>query len=201
MGNPYQSYLDFDRFAEANASLWDDATNYSYSYILLDEDQKGYVSYVAGTSSGAKAANRYINMHQGFFIIADHAGTAIFDNDMRSLEGTPDFRYDQQPAYPLVNLTVTDENGNCDNLVVEMNRPRLDGARKAHELKSGHASMYAHHADTDYAILFLPEEAHEVAIRFEADSDELFTLAWETQNGDFQNLYLVDNIARELKLT
>lgn len=194
LGNPYQSYLDFDRFAEANASLWDDATNYSYSYILLDEDQKGYVSYVAGTSSGAKAANRYINMHQGFFIIADHAGTAIFDNDMRSLEGAPDFRYDQQPAYPLVNLTVTDENGNCDNLVVEMNRPRLGGARKAHELKSGHASFYAHHADTDYAILFLPEEAHEVAIRFEADSDELFTLAWETQNGDFQNLYLIDNI-------
>lgn len=195
LGNPYQSYLDFDRFAEVNVGLWDEATNYSYSYILLDEDQKGYVSYVAGTSSGAKAAPRYINMHQGFFIIADHAGTAVFDDDMRSLDGTPDFRYEQQPAYPLVNLMVTDNNGNRDNLVVEINRPTLGGARKALGLKTGHASLYAHHEDTDYAILFLPEEKHEVALRFEADADEVFTLSWDTQNGDFHNLYLVDNIA------
>ena len=195
LGNPYQSYLDFDAFAEENASLWEtNVTKYSNSYILLDEDQKGYVSYTPGTSKGANAAPRYINMHQGFLILADNAGTATFTNDMRSIDQTPDFRGEGQPAYPLVNLRVTDANGNCENLVVEMNRPDCGGARKAKGLRMGKGQLYAHHEDGDYAIFFAREGMRQVPLYFETDVDDTFVLTWDIQNGQFHDLRLVDNI-------
>lgn len=195
LGNPYQSYLDFDDFAEENASLWEtNGTRYSNSYILLDEDQKGYVSYTPGTSKGANAAPRYINMHQGFMILADNAGTASFTDDMRSIDQTPDFRGEGQPAYPLVNLRVTDANGNCENLVVEMNRPDCGGARKAKGLRMGKGQFYAHHEDGDYAIFFAREGMRQVPLYFETDVDDTFVLTWDTQNGQFHDLRLVDNI-------
>ena len=195
LGNPYQSYLDFDAFAEENASLWEtNGTRYSNSYILLDEDQKGYVSYTPGTSKGANAAPRYINMHQGFMILADNAGTASFTNGMRSIGQTPDFRGEGQPAYPLVNLRVADANGNCENLVVEMNRPDCGGARKAKGLRMGKGQFYAHHEDGDYAIFFAREGMRQVPLYFETDVDDTFVLTWDTQNGQFYDLRLVDNI-------
>lgn len=195
LGNPYQSYLDFDAFAEENASLWEtNVTKYSNSYILLDEDQKGYVSYTPGTSKGANAAPRYINMHQGFLILADNAGTATFTDDMRSIDQTPDFRGEGQPAYPLVNLRVTDANGNCENLVVEMNRPDCGGARKAKGLRMGKGQFYAHHEDGDYAIFFAREGMRQVPLYFETDVDDTFVLTWDIQNGQFHDLRLVDNI-------
>lgn len=195
LGNPYQSYLDFDAFAEENASLWEtNVTKYSNSYILLDEDQKGYVSYTPGTSKGANAAPRYINMHQGFMILADNAGTATFTDDMRGIDQTPDFRGEGQPAYPLVNLRVTDANGNCENLVVEMNRPDCGGARKAKGLRMGKGQFYAHHEDGDYAIFFAREGMRQVPLYFETDVDDTFVLTWDIQNGQFHDLRLVDNI-------
>lgn len=194
LGNPYQSYLDFDAFAAANASLWRANGKYTNSYILLDEDQKGYVTYTATTSPGANTAPRYINMHQGFMILADNAGTAAFADSMRRINQTPDFRGKEQPAYPLVNLRVTDANGNCENLVVEMNRPDCGGARKAKELRISKGLLYAHYEDGDYSIFFAPEGVQQVPIYFETNCDDSFVLTWDTHNGDFQKMRLVDNI-------
>ena len=191
IGNPYQSYLDFDQFVSENPESG------ITSYVILDEDKGGYVSYAATGSKNDDMADRYINMHQGFFVIAPSAGKSVNFNPatMRSVEPNGASFRGSQPAYPLVNLIVKSENGNSDRVTVELDRPDNGGAIKMKQLKSGNGSLYVHHDGQDYSIIFMPTGTTSAAVRFESDEDGEFTMTWNTQNGTFSNLHLIDNIA------
>ena len=193
IGNPYQSYLDFSKFVETNSTI--------DSYVILDEDARGYVT-VAATGSdntypeGYVAPGNMIHMHQGFFVHVDGSTTINFNNGMRSIDKTsePYFRGSKH-NYPLVNLVVKEENGNREYLTVETNRPSVGGAKKLNGLRSGNSQMYAHADNNDYAILFATEDMNEVPVRFTTDADATYTMIWNTQNGEFTKLQLIDNIA------
>ena len=191
IGNPYQSYLDFDQFVSENSASG------ITSYVILDEDKGGYVSYAATGSKNDDMADRYINMHQGFFVVAPSAGKSVTFNPatMRSVDPNGASFRGSQPAYPLVNLIVKSENGSSDRVTVELDRPDNGGAIKMKQLKSGNGCLYVHHDDQDYSIIFMPTGTTSAAVRFVADEDGEFTLTWNTQNGTFDNLHLIDNIA------
>ena len=195
IGNPYLSYLDFDEFAEENSGLWESGSSFADSYFLLDAEQGGYITYTVGASAGGDVAPRYINMHQGFFIVADKEDddvfTVTFTDDMRTNESTPNFR---GINYPLVNFKASDENGNSEILVVEVERPELGGAKKARSMRTSRGTLYAHYNNNEYSILFTPKGETEVAICFETNEECNYTLNWNTQNGEFQYLHLIDNI-------
>ena len=191
IGNPYQSYLDFSEFGSVNGID---------SYVILDEDAKGYVTGAAGSSKntypeGKAAPGNMIYMHQGFFIHVNSPTTITFNNDMRSIDNSnePTFR-GAHHNYPLVNLVIKEENGNREYLTVETNRPSFGGAKKMKGLRAGSSQMYAH-ADDDYAILFATEDMEEVPVRFNTEADATYTMIWNTQNGEFTKLQLIDNIA------
>ena len=129
LGNPYQSYLDFDAFARANSSLWNSSR--TPFYIIMDEDNKDYVLYTVGQSPNDEQASRFLHPHQGFMIDCDVTSAAKFDNSMRTTSTTVTttgssvtwdggFRGGEDaPCYPLVNLMATDANGNRDIVTVE----------------------------------------------------------------------------------
>jgi hypothetical protein len=198
LGNPYQSYLDFDAFASANSGgetgkVWSDIKN--ASYIILDEDtpNRGYVQYVINQSSNTFGANRYLHPHQGFMVKAGKTGlTAVFNDDMRDVTGTASFR--GRINYPLVNLFATDDNGNRDMVTVELGRPDKGGALKVHSLHAGKGSVYCHYEDEDYGIVFTQPGLDAASIRFATDEDAEYTMTWNTQNGEFGYLHLIDNI-------
>ena len=58
----------------------------------------------------------------------------------------------------------------------------------------GNGLFYGHHEDENYAALFVKEGTKRVPVRFEAKEDDIFTLKWNTANGDFHSMYLIDNI-------
>ena len=201
LGNPYQSFLDFDEFvnAEANADLWS-GSNYAQTYAVFDPSDmattgaKGgkYLQYKSGSSDGSNTASQYINMHQGFFIQVGQNGTAYFTNAMRTNDATPNFR-GARPAYPLINFTLTDNEGQADVAVLEVGRPENDGAMK---LRVGSATgrISLRHDDTDFGILFRDMTEGSQPLRFETQEDGTFTLSWNTANANFSSLTLVDNI-------
>lgn len=193
IGNPYQSYLDFSKFVETNSTI--------DSYVILDEDAQGYVTGAASGSDntypeGYVAPGNMIHMHQGFFVHVDEATEITFNNGMRSIDKTsePYFRGSKH-NYPLVNLVVKEENGNREYLTVETNRPSVGGAKKLNGLRAGNSQMYAHADNNDYAILFATEDMNEVPVRFTTEADATYTMIWNTQNGEFTKLQLIDNIA------
>ncbi|MCQ2173462.1 MAG: T9SS type A sorting domain-containing protein, partial [Bacteroidales bacterium] len=193
IGNPYQSYLDFSKFVEKNTTI--------DSYVILDEDFPGYVTVAAGGSrntlpEGYDAPGNMIHMHQGFFVHVDEPTVITFNNDMRSADkdSKPSFR-GAQHNYPLVNLVVKEENGNREYLTVETNRPSIGGAKKMKGLRAGNSQMFAHAGNADYAILFATEDMNEVPVRFSTEADATYTMIWNTQNGEFTKLQLIDNIA------
>lgn len=197
LGNPYPCYLDFKAFAEANSGpgkIWNDVS--TASYILLDEDKQGYVTYTYDMSSNPMSASRYINMHQGFFIVAENQASAVFDNSMRSVRSYGEgFRgEDEEPAYPLVNLIVTEGNGNKTYTVVELDRPEKGGSLWASDLRVGNAKMCAHYDDECYSVVFAQPGVTSMPIWFESNSDAQYTISWNTQNGTFGYLHLIDNI-------
>lgn len=197
LGNPYPCYLDFKAFAEANSGpgkIWNDVS--TASYILLDEDKQGYVTYTYDMSSNPMSASRYINMHQGFFIVAENQASAVFDNSMRSVRSYGEgFRgEDEEPAYPLVNLIVTEGNGNKTYTVVELDRPEKGGSLWASDLRVGNAKMCAHYGDECYSVVFAQPGVTSMPIWFESKSDAQYTISWNTQNGTFGYLHLIDNI-------
>lgn len=203
LGNPYLAYLDFDSFAVTNADLWACDSTVVGSYAILDEDSislhpGGYKYYAYNSSKNADAASRYIAPHQGFMIklpCVPNDQEAYFTPDMRSIDGDGGhFRNAEQPAYPLVNLFATDATGNRDITTVELGRPDRGGALMMRDLKLATCHVWCHYEDRDWAVAFTKPGLAEVPIRFEAYENGAYTLTWNTQNGDFSYLHLIDNM-------
>ena len=58
----------------------------------------------------------------------------------------------------------------------------------------GNGLFYAQHNDTHYAALFAKKGTDRVPLWFEPMEDDVFTIKWETANGVFHSMYLVDNM-------
>ena len=221
VGNPYHAYLDFDKFADFESydpehpttqTVNDILTSYEEGktpfYVIYDADQyvkdngasSAYIVYPATGSDGGAYAGRYLHPHQGFFVRVNKEGSLTFKEEMtvarRSLNVDNDghFRGDTKINYPLVNLFLSSDKGCADVTVVELERPRLGGAHKMHELRSGNGIFYARLEDNDYAAVFAPEGTERVPIWFEPTEDDIFTISWNTANANFNSLYLVDNL-------
>ena len=204
LGNPYQSYLDFEAFVRENESLWNEGRD--PFYIIIDEDKKDYVLYTVRQSPNPQQASRFLHPHQGFMIDCDITGTAKFDNSMRTTTTTVttsgstvtwpgDFRgVEDAPCYPLVNLMATDANGNRDIVTVELGRPDKGGALKQDAMHSGKGSLWCRYEGEDYALVFTQPGLDAANIRFATDEDAEFTMTWSTHNGAFSYLHLIDNI-------
>ncbi len=209
LGNPYLAYLDFDLFADLNGtSLWQQCDTTGWCYCVLDEDPYydiaedttylgGYKYYAYHSSVNPYGAPKYIAPHQGFMIkLPCEANDVVyFTPDMRSLNGDGGhFRSAEQPAYPLVNLFATDATGNRDMTTVELGRTDQGGALMMRDLKLATCHVWCHYEDRDWAIAFTKPGLTEVPIRFEAYENGEYTLTWNTQNGMFSYLHLVDNM-------
>ena len=191
LGNPYQSYLDFDVFVNGNATLLGNSA-YANTYAVYDPDSDSWLQYKAGGSSEGNTASRYINMHQGFFIQVNGGGTATFTNDMRTNQKGNGFRGNEN-HYPLVNFTLTDDEGNKDIAVLEVSRPENDGAKKIF-VSTSKGRLTLRHDNEDFAILFRDMQSGSQPLYFEAKEDGTFTLSWNTANANFSSLTLVDNL-------
>ena len=192
IGNPYQSYLDFSTLASKNMSLWAEK-GCEPTYAVYDAEMGGYIQYKEGTSRGAKAADGIINMHQGFMVRTASATDVIFTNDMRTNDGTTTGIRGEQPAYPLINLTVTDDEGVNDFAVLELGRENNEGAEKL-RANDSKGWLYLRHEGESYGILFRTEVEDYQPLWFEAEEEGSYTLSWETANAEFEALTLVDNI-------
>ena len=195
LGNPYQSYLDFSAFIAANPQLTASKDESEVTYATYDPKYGAYVQFKSGSSVGSKSADGLIHAHQGFLIRrtgGSASTTATFTNSMRSTTGTSPFR-DEQPAFPLVNLTLTDASGNADIVVLEIGRDNDEGVEK---LRVGDCqariSLSLDHEE--YAILFRDETVESQALHLVADEAGTYTLSWETANAEFESLTLVDNL-------
>ena len=211
LGNPYQAYLDFDLFAEANSedvdAIWDDLTKASYT--ILDEDYERtiggdsvtfYHTYLYGSSDNeGVGAGRFIHPHQGFFVLLEEpadAATAFFYPDQRNATDTvtSKFRGDAHINYPLVNLFAIEENGLADVVTIELGRPTEGGAKVMKGLRLGNGKMWCHYNDEDYTIAYTLPGISEANVRFETVKDTEYTMRWNTRNGEFSYLHLIDNM-------
>lgn len=195
LGNPYPSYIDFDEFASTNSVILG-GTGY-LEYMTLNEGRTAYVYYVNGSSANSheSVAPRYIHAHQGFIINAANGGTITFNEDMRTNAGTETYRKDNDTiAFPLVNLFATDSDGKQEIAVIELGRPEAGGAIKMRDMHFANCVMYARYEEENYAIAFTKEGETSVPVRFETINDDNFTLTWETRNGTFEYLHLIDNL-------
>jgi hypothetical protein len=205
VGNPYHGYIDFHKFVTDNSSVLDIRDSQRF-YVVYDADGYGhngntdassaFLYYAVGASKGGEYADRYIHPHQGFYVLAkDEVGTLRFNEGM--LVGragiTSNFRDEERPAYPLVNLYLSSDNGCNDVTVIELERPEWGGAKKIRELRNGNGLFYAQHDNTHYAALFAVVGTERVPLWFEAKEDDIYTIKWNTANGNFHSMYLIDN--------
>ena len=214
VGNPFHSYLDFNKVGASdgpNKNVLNVHGGEGAFYVVYNADkygqEGGYGTDAASTafryypvngSVGGDYANRYIHPHQGFYVSAKAEGNLQFTKGMlvnRSTVGDTIHLRDEMPAYPLVNLYLSSDQGCADVTVIEFERPEWGGARKIKELRVGDGLFYAHHGDTKYAALFAQMGIDRVPLWFEAKEDDIFTMKWNLANADFHSMYLIDNIA------
>ena len=218
IGNPYQSYLDFDKFVEVNGT-GSTTTATNGAKLALDEyavadDSQGpdqeyrYIYYVHNQSyNWPYTASRYIHPHQGFFVKAASTGNLTFTDNMRVAgkiiinnvnnkeENNVISPYRGNVNYPLVNLLCFDEDGKRDLTTVEVNRPEFGGGHKMEKLHESKGLIYAHLENESFQTLFTPVGINVVPVRFVPNEDGVFTLNWNTRHGEFSYLHLIDNIA------
>ena len=187
IGNPYQSYLDANKFFTANVDV-------GGIYYIFDADNGGYIAYPKDASLNPVGADQMIHPHQGFFVKVPTNTTITFKNDMRVAgKGTSGFR-GERLNYPLVNLLCYDSRNLRDYTTVEINRPEVGGGAKMKRLRCGNAIIYSRYDQTDYQTVFTPVGVSEVPVRMEVFNDDVFTMRWSTLHGDFHYLHLIDNM-------
>ncbi|MBR1514513.1 MAG: T9SS type A sorting domain-containing protein, partial [Bacteroidales bacterium] len=180
VGNPYQAYLDLYKL---------NRTVYAY-----DAETGTYIPYTAGASTNPATLSQFIHPHQAFFAHYSEGATLSFTTDMATTETTATSYFrDSKPNYPLVNLFAENASGNRDLTIIEFNRPTLGGATKIKALRSSNFQIAAHLNGQSYGLLFTPEDTEKVPVHFQTAEDGTYTLTWNTQNGDFTSLLLVDN--------
>lgn len=213
VGNPYHGYLDFEEVAKGtNLEVLSDQY-----YGNPDEQRVFYVVYNADKYDGQDAgtafryypvrgsingdyADRYLHPHQGFYVKAKDNGPLLFKESMLVTRqtiadnGEESHLRDERPAYPLVNLYLSSDQGCADVTVIEFERPDWGGAIKMKELRVGDGVFYAQHDNTHYAALFAQQGIDRVPLWFEAKEDDIFNIKWNTANGDFHSMYLIDNL-------
>lgn len=209
VGNPFHAYLDFETFQGENNSI----ENY---YIVYNADGfgdtdnnygDGFSYYVAEGSENGAYASQYLHPHQGFFVNVkapqDDKATPPalnFSEEhtvLRSAIGTSgSYRGEERHAYPLVNLFLKSDKGCSDVCVVELNRPEWGGATKLRDMYTGNGLFYAFHDNKNYAALFATPDAERIPLKFEPKdtAGDTYTLSWNTANGEFSKLILVDNL-------
>lgn len=197
IGNPYQSYLDFDAFVndEANSDLMSNSA-FANTFAVYDPKIDAWRQYKSGSSKCSYAeGTRYLNMHQGFFIQVMESGNVTFNNDMRTNDPGEEFEgfRGEQKNYPLVNFIMTDSKGDKDIAVLEVGRPENDGAKKLF-VGTSNGHLYLSHDSEDFAVLFRDLTFGSQPLCFEAKENGTFTLSWNTANANFSSLTLVDNI-------
>lgn len=204
LGNPYQSYLDFERFAnDVEEESWTSPNTGKVAdntYYVVDADKGGYVAYISGGSSNEEYASRLIHPHQGFMVRVNSEETLKFTSGMRVAGNCKDggdfessyFR-GERPNYVLVNLLCFDGSGKRDLTTVEAGRPELGGAHKVSGLRLSNGLLFAHVGEESYQALFAPDSITEVSVRFRAFKEDVFTMRWSVYNGAFTYLHLVDN--------
>lgn len=209
VGNPFHGYLDFDEFGKADGPNNGVLGQYEGKafYVVYDADKysnhdasTAYRYYPVGCSYGGEYADQYLHPHQGFYVRTDTGGKLTFKKNMlvpRATVAASDwdghFR-NQRPAYPLVNLFLSSDQGCADVTVIEFERPEWGGALKQRDLRIGDGQFYAHHDEGYYAALFAKAGIDRVPLWFEAKEDDIFTMKWNTANGEFQSMYLIDNL-------
>lgn len=84
LGNPYASPLNWFRFQEANSDLLD-GTVYFWNHTQTSPNSSSdYISFNT-TGSNPPGADQHIGTAQGFFVMANQAGTVKFKNEHRSI--------------------------------------------------------------------------------------------------------------------
>ena len=211
VGNPYHGYLDFDKVGASDGPNKDvlSERNGSAFYVVYNADKyanqdasTAFRYYPVGGSDGGDYADRYLHPHQGFYVKAkDGGGDLKFNESMLFTRQTLTDSLEQShfrnwsPVYPLVNLYLSSDHGCADVTVIEFDRPEWGGARKMKELRCGNGVFYAQHDNTHYAALFTKIGTERVPLWFEAKEDDIYTIKWNTANGDFHSMYLIDNKA------
>ena len=204
VGNPFHSYLSFDALATANTAVLGTEALYvvyeaeGYNISGNGTLGNGYLYYPYSGSPGGAYARPYLHPHQGFFVFAESEDKLTFNESTMAMSratvgANGNFR-ENRAAYPLVNLFLTSEHGCSDVCVVEFNRPEWGGAYKQKALRMGNGQLYAYHDGNEYAALFATAEAQRIPVYFEAKESDTYTLHWNTANGDFSQLILVDNM-------
>ena len=193
LGNPYQAYLDLDAVAGANTFL--------NGFWIYDADQGVYAPYDKGASTNPAIPSQYIHPHQGFFVVYKPATGDPTSKNLTfnySMAGTAkdneSYFRSMRPCYPLVNLYVFDTLGNRDLAIVEFNRSEVGGVKKIDNLRNAEFKLYAHFNDEDYGLLFTPRKTARVPVFFKTPNDGTYTLTWETHNGTFSTMRLIDNL-------
>ena len=208
LGNPYQAYLNFNEFARQNSALWSGSSSLDYCAFVYDAEYDLYLGINADVtaSAGSIFPGQWLAPHQGFFIVKsnleDNAPTTakfveVTSGDMTgmcSLEGDGGLLRSEKPANRLVNLILRDGDGHGDALSVEFGNGSLKGLAKQKTLRSGNAIIYTRYNGEDYALLQLEGDAESLPVNFDCTEGGTYTLTWNTANGQFVRLALVDNL-------
>ena len=186
VGNPYQAYLDLSKVSASG------------TFYIYDADKGVFAPVVDGSSANTDIPSKYIHPHQGFFMYTATDATFEFAPTMAGTEKSVTGSYyrgrEDQINYPLVNIYAENERGSRDLAVVEFNRPELGGATKVNCVRNTNFQIAASLEGERYGLVFTPEGTERVPVHFTTEEDGTFTLTWNTQNGEFTSLLLVDNM-------
>ncbi len=189
IGNPYQAYLDLEEIPTENS--------YTNFFVYIAETDQ-YKPYTIGQSKNTETPSQYIHPHQAFFVqnTDDGSETFTFTKDMATATTQEHsfFRGDEHIDYPLINLHLENAEGAKNYAIIEVNRPEEGGAGKVDALNNANFDLYTRYNQKDYKLFFTPAGVERVAVFFKTEEDGIFTFTWNTQNGKFDMLKLIDNI-------
>ena len=124
----------------------------------------------------------------------NHTVTMSFKPSMAGTQKEDESYFRGKVNYPVVNIIAENEIGERDLAVVELGRPEIGGVEKVENLQNSEFKLYSRLENNNYALLFTPVGTPRIPLFFKTPTDGNYKLTWDTHNGTYSKLILVDNI-------
>ena len=198
LGNPFPSSIDWKASSGwTRTMLRNDAqSGTGYSMYIWNETANNYGTFISNgdDGSGTNSVTRYIPPMQGFFVVAESAGSFQMTEAICAHESISSWLKNETVSPDIIKIKVSNSNYGADEVVLQNDPINQGGAKKWFSFVASAPSLWIKHVDKNYSILMdaiVPEE-NEYPMAFKAGAEAQYTLDASFDDNAFANLILED---------
>lgn len=196
LGNPYPSSIDWKASSGWSRTMLvddDEGAETGYTMHIWNQSASNYGTFISNGAAGTNGVTQYIPPMQGFFVMAESAGSLQMTNEVRVHNGASGWMKQQETTAEVLKMKLIHPEFGSDEAILEFSDIHNGGAPKWQSLEPTAPSLWINEDAKDFAIRFTAVDRSEpMAVHFKAGVADSYTFSIEKGELLFNQLLLED---------